>query len=322
MVKVRNLKMSLKVRKNNMETRWIQIFAPVALILLVVLPPLWQKGTDEDLQTGSASAQGSLTDPFLQILIQAKAAYVYDARAEKVLYDKNAELQFPLASVTKIMTAVVAVEMNTAAVGITINDDTISPEGDSGFRVGEKWDIKDMIDLTLVSSSNDGARALAGVATAFPNESGLVSEERFIVAMNEKARVLGLTQTFFLNESGLDTSAGVSGAYGSARDIAFLLSYVLHEHPNLMEATMYKSISVLSSDGTHTAENTNKALDKIPGIIASKTGFTDLAGGNLAVAFEAGPLRPIIIVVLGSTEDGRFDDVATLAQSALSAIAR
>ena len=84
-----------------------------------------------------------------------------------------------------------------------------------------------------------------------------------------------------------------------------------------MEATAYNSVSIQSSDGVHTTQNTNKALDRIPGIVASKTGFTDLAGGNLAIALEAGPLRPIIVVVLGSTEEGRFDDVANLTNAAI-----
>ena len=215
------------------------------------------------------------------------------------------------------MTALVAIEHASANDTLSINRHALLPEGDSGFRIGEKWNIKNMIDMTLVSSSNDGARALASVGS-FPGENMDAStEERFVNAMNEKARKLGLAQTYFLNESGLDESASISGGYGSARDIGTLLSYVLQSHPNLMEATAYNSVSIQSSDGVHTTQNTNKALDRIPGIVASKTGFTDLAGGNLAIALEAGPLRPIIVVVLGSTEEGRFDDVANLTNAAI-----
>lgn len=307
-----------------MKTNWIHIAAPLILIVLIAIPALWRIGADENTRTNDMYLPQNQTDIFEQISLQAKAAYVYDTRDGNVLYSKNGELQFPLASLTKIMTALVAAEGVSANSTLSINKRILLPEGDSGFRVGEKWSIKNMIDMTLVASSNDGARALASIGS-FPDSDGDAdanTQMRFVEMMNKKARELGLAQTYFLNESGLDENISASGAYGSARDIAALLSYVIHTHPDLMDATVYRSISVSSSDAVHTVYNTNKALDKIPGIIASKTGFTDLAGGNLAIAFEAGPLRSIIIVVLGSTEEGRFDDVAVLVNAAIAAVAK
>jgi D-alanyl-D-alanine carboxypeptidase len=72
-----------------------------------------------------------------------------------------------------------------------------------------------------------------------------------------------------------------------------------------------------SAEKRYSAENTNVVIDKIPNLIASKTGYTDLAGGNLVIAFDAGLNHPIIISVLGSTEKGRFSDVLQLVQATL-----
>ncbi len=72
--------------------------------------------------------------------------------------------------------------------------------------------------------------------------------------------------------------------------------------------------------GETRAFNTNEALGEIPGLLMGKTGFTDLAGGNLAVVFEAGPARPIVVVVLGSTREGRFADMRILVETTLRAL--
>jgi len=176
---------------------------------------------------------------FLYTDIEAKAAFVYEVNSGKVLYSKGEELQFPLASITKVMTALVAIENTTSDTLIKIEDESLAQEGDSGLLAGETWKLKDLIDLTLVSSSNDGANAIASAGVSFDRDS-------FMQKMNNKARELELTQTFFLNESGLDVNESFAGSYGSAKDIASLFSYVLNKHPNLLDATAYKSLDVNS----------------------------------------------------------------------------
>ena len=86
----------------------------------------------------------------------------------------------------------------------------------------------------------------------------------------------------------------------------------MENYPDLLEATRYKTLEFTSAQKTYVAKNTNAVIDKIPNAIASKTGFTDLAGGNLVVAFDAGLNRPIIVSILGSSEEGRFTDVLRL----------
>src|SRR3989338_217045 len=268
-------------------------------------------------------------NPFDEINLEAKAAIVFDALENKIIYSLNSEEQLPLASLTKIMTAVIAREILPDYTTITIDSDSIKKEGDSGLRVGEKWRVRDLLDFTLLVSSNDGAASLAAAAAAVSTGIGqnteggvnevVVKEKDFVSQMNEKARSLGLVQTYFLNETGLDLQTQVSGSYGSARDVANLLVYAVEKYPDLFEATRQLVFKVSSLDGKNReAKNTNEAVLKIPGLIASKTGFTDLAGGNLAVLMDAGLGHPIAIVVLGSSEQGRFVDVEKLASTTIS----
>ena len=139
--------------------------------------------------------------------------------------------------------------------------------------------------------------------------------------MNEMAKEIGLTQTYFINPTGLDTNDTVSGGYGSAHDVAKLLEYAVIHTPEIIDSTRYARINFASlSDINHTATNTNSSINAVPGLIASKTGFTDLAGGNLVIAFDAGMNRPIIITVLGSTQNGRFEDIEKLVDASLKSL--
>jgi len=93
---------------------------------------------------------------------------------------------------------------------------------------------------------------------------------------------------------------------------------VLKNDPGLMESTARSQVTESSYSTIHTGKNTDTIVDDIPGILASKTGYTNLAGGNLAIAFNVGINHPVVIVVLDSTYNGRFTDVERLAQATLS----
>lgn len=269
-----------------------------------------------------------LISPFEHTIVEAKAAYVYDVADEKVLFAKNERAQLPLASVTKLMTALVASELISEDTIITIGEDSVAVDGDNGFHVDEQWKFKDLLDYTLLVSSNDGAHAIASVAGSFSTNTteslkGKNSNQMFVDKMNQTAVSLGLTQSYFINESGLDTSTLIGGGYGSARDIASLLAYIIFNRPGLLEATAYGSLNFISEDQfVYNATNTNAAIGNIPGLLASKTGYTDLAGGNLAIAFDAGINHPIVAVVLGSSFDGRFRDIEKLVDASLEELAQ
>jgi D-alanyl-D-alanine carboxypeptidase (penicillin-binding protein 5/6) len=270
-------------------------------------------------------ATSTVPSPFALLEIDAEAAVVWDVAAERALYARHADAQLPLASLTKLMTALVADEKINPPVILTIKRSFLTPEGENGLEVGERWRSSDLLGFTLLVSSNDGARALAAAAASGGKPPALEEEasatdqlSAFIASMNERAVALGLTQTFFLNESGLDTSEAMSGGYGSAQDVARLMAAALREIPEVLDMTRDDSITIHSLSGIiHEKKNTNEATGRIPGLIGGKTGYTELAGGNLAVVFDAGIAHPIAVVVLGSTADGRFRDVEELAWKTL-----
>jgi D-alanyl-D-alanine endopeptidase (penicillin-binding protein 7) len=246
-----------------------------------------------------------LSNPFDKIEIEGKSAYIVDTKTGEVIYEKNAEVQLPLASLTKLMTAVVISEQPDKKIAIKAN--ALLHEGDTGLILGEMWDRNSLLSLVLVSSSNDGASAIAQS----------IGEDTFVNKMNEKAQKLGMAQTYFLNESGLDVSnEKVGGSNGSAKDVAKLITYAFTQIPDVLAETAYPDTSVHSEDGTrHTVENTNDIVENLPFVMASKTGFTDLAGGNLAILFDVGLAHPVAIVVMGSSMDGRFTDVEKLTRT-------
>ena len=248
------------------------------------------------------------------IHLSAKSAAVVDLRDGTVIFGYNEQAQLPLASLAKLMT--LATFSNDEKGGaVTIAEISLAQEGDSGFHAGERWEWANLAALTLMSSSNDGAYALA--------ESGEPPKDDFIARMNEEAKNLGLKQTYFLNPTGLDQGLELGGAYGSALDMVQLMKEVLTLRPEIVEVTRYASVTIPKENGVSiVVKNTNASVEKLPGIIASKTGFTDTAGGNLVVVIEAGPGRPIGIAVLGASLEGRFSDVEELAWASIRHIER
>jgi serine-type D-Ala-D-Ala carboxypeptidase (penicillin-binding protein 5/6) len=130
--------------------------------------------------------------------------------------------------------------------------------------------------------------------------------------MNQKAKEIGLSTTRFNNETGLDMDIHTAGAYGSAKDMAMLVTYAIQNIPELFEATRHRSVTISSEQMAHHAVNTDILVSKIPGVLASKTGFSTLAGGNLVVAYDAGLGEQYVAVVLGSSYNGRFTDIEKL----------
>lgn len=252
-------------------------------------------------QTAQISDQSGKKSPFENIKLETKSAYIFDVLKNQPIFEFNSESQLPLASLTKIMTALVAKEKLPSYLLVTISREAVSQKGDEGFAVGEQWPISDLIDAMLISSSNDAAYALA-------SEFNKDFNGDFISLMNQKAQELDLTQTYFLNATGLDVSKNISGGYGSSKDVAKLILYAIKNDYSLMEVTRLNSLALHSRQ----FKNTNQVINDLPGFIAGKTGFSDLADGNLAIVADKGYGHPFIIVVLGSTFDGRFSDVKTL----------
>ena len=293
------------------EIRFFLILSAVLAFLLTVsfILGLGVERRDRSVPSETASQQ------FPTVVLEAKAAYVYDSRTKTVLFAKNENTPLPLASLTKVMSALVAEDLSPLYGIVTVSEEALKAEGDSGFFRDEKWTLKDILDFSLLSSSNDGMRAVA-LSLGALSKAGASSEEiigDFVGEMNRKARELGLKNTYFWNETGLDESDLKGGAYGSARDMSVLSEYILTHRPLMFEATR-RTVTVFQSldNRLHVATNTNTIITEIPGLVASKTGLTDTAGGNLIIVFDPELGRPIIVSILGSTESGRFRDARTL----------
>jgi serine-type D-Ala-D-Ala carboxypeptidase (penicillin-binding protein 5/6) len=245
--------------------------------------------------------------------VLARAAYVYSIADQEALFEKNADAQLPLASVTKVMTVLAALDTLAFDDVVTITPEALTPEGESGFRIGDTMKAGELAAFTLIESSNDGARALL-LASA---EKQHMSEADFIDGMNKRARGIGLSQTYYMNETGLDISGTVAGAYGSARDAALLMAFLAEERPAVVEHSVEPERRLkLKNGGQLLARNTALIGSAFGATIGSKTGFTDLAGGNLAFVFEPIPGKPVSVVVLGSTREAREADAERLARFA------
>lgn len=275
--------------------------------LTVLIAPLFNQEPAATLITEApALTPTAATNAFEDVAIEGRAAIVYDLVTGEVLYEKNSRSQLPLASLTKLLTVFAATEALSPEATVTISDTALLPEGESGFSVGEQFAFDDLARLALVSSSNDATAAIAETAAIARATTG-----KNLLA--GAAAAAGLAQTYALNGTGLDESTSVSGGYGSARDVAVLTGKLLASAPDIARATVEPSFSIRSKAGLlHTLPNTNPEIVHVPNALLSKTGFTDLAGGNLAVVYDAGIGHPVAIVVLGSSRDGRFSDVQAL----------
>lgn len=246
--------------------------------------------------------------------ILAKNAYVYDISTNTVLFEKNAASTTYLASLAKIMTAVVASEELDPQKDIIITTDAIAPPDYLQSSQGEGFARDELIRFMLFVSSNTAANALKDAATK--------QDKGFVFLMNKRARELGLKSMSFMNPSGLDSFERDTSSYGNAEDVVKLFAYATERHPDLFSPGKYKEYNFVSIRGNnYFATNTNEAAEKIPGLYASKTGFTALAGGNLVIGFETNQHK-VIVAVLGSDKESRFSDVLSLVDEAINVLSK
>lgn len=258
--------------------------------------------------------------PYDSLRLEAKSVAVYDVYQDKFLYTRSADVVRPLASLTKLMTGLIAYENANADQPVRISAHAITTEGDSGLFANETWRLGDLLSFTLVTSSNDGADAIAAsVGSVWDldhNSTDKVKVDQFVKSMNRRAQELGMKDTEFSNPSGLDDVNGSYGGLGSARDVAHLVAYIWEHVPQELSDTTVPERTYISEDGfEHSATNTNTRISAIQGALGSKTGYTDSAGGNLTVVYDAGMDHPVVVVVLGSSREGRFSDVESLVRA-------
>lgn len=301
----------LALRSRFMRETGVSLLFGSALLSVFLFVPLASEDTPR-VSTSAAIATSTVPNAFAEVPIEAKAAIVYDLAFDEILYAKNADAQLPLASLTKLLTVYAALSNLSPETPITISAEAARLEAPRAFSAGQTFALADLARLTLVASLNDGAAAIATATALRENRSQYE-------ALAGAAAALDLSQTYAVNGHGLDVSTAVSGGYGSAHDLARLAGALAVKSPLIAMATTRNYAEASSLGGTSfRVKNTDPLVNTIPGLILSKTGFTDLAGGNLALVFDAGIGHPIAIVVLGSSPKARFTDGSALVAATLA----
>ena len=300
---------AIEARKDMLIAGGIVILGGLLLgtVTLIGIGTLAPKAPRAQLAAATTTPAGP--NAYANIRLIGESAIVYDLKTGETLYAQDADHALPLASLTKLITMYGAAGVLQDGSPVTITKTALAQNGDAadfGFTEGETFAFKDISRLALVASSNTAAAAIAEAAAASKN----VTNTQLLASAVTAA---GLSHTRADNGTGLDLTADTAGAYGTARDIAQLAGKLLAKAPEIAGSTVAPSISIHSTEGTlHSLPNTNQDVVHVPGILLSKTGFTDLAGGNLVVVYDAGIAHPVAVVVLGSTREGRFADVQQL----------
>ena len=229
------------------------------------------------------------------LAVEAKASIAFDSDTDLVLYSQNTGQKLPIASLTKIMTALVVLEEMDLDKTSTVSKNALSLDIEkkkNTLQEGERIKTGNLLKVMLIESNNAAAYSLA------ENTAGSVDE--FVELMNAKAKLLGLKNTRFSNPSGLDQE----GNYSTAYDVAQMVDFAINKK-FIWDILKTKSATVSSLDGKaeHRLRNTNLLLGRIPHIIGGKTGFTDEAGECLVLIVEdAESGRKVVTVVLGAKD--------------------
>ena len=226
--------------------------------------------------------------------VSARAAVLMEAKSGEVIFEKNPDASLPMASTTKIMTALVALEQISPKTVVTVPPEAVGIEGSSVYlNAGEKLTVEELLYALLLASANDAAVAIAVAVGG--------SVEAFAELMNRKAAALGLTATHFVNPHGLDAE----GHRTTARELAVIARAAL-ENPAFREicSTRRKAIPKDGAENGRWLLNHNKLLNMYPDCIGVKTGYTKKTGRCLVSAAEREGLT-LIAVTLGAPDDWR-----------------
>lgn len=237
-------------------------------------------------------------------VVDSKAALIMDLNTGILLYEKGAHEPLPMASLTKIMTAILILEDHTLNETVFVQRNFRELEGVKiGLTTGEELSVRELLTALLVRSSGDAAEALA------EHHSGSV--EAFVAKMNEKAIELGLKNTMFENPVGLDGET----QYSTAFELAFLTRYALH-FQEFRRIVQLPSATITSAAGTrYSFQNTNKLLGGYLDVRGVKTGTTDGAGPSLIGLVNGRNNQQVLAVSLNSPD--RFGEMASMLDWAL-----
>ena len=258
-------------------------------------------------QTAAAGEEmqpAALTAAQPDLTLNCRAVCLIDQDTGTVLYEKNADQQMPIASITKVMTLLLTFE---AIHDGRLTLDTLVPVSEHAYHMGgsqiwlepgEQFTLDEMIKAICVSSANDAAVAVAELVGG--------SEQGFVQMMNDRAAELGMTNTTFHNACGLDTEGHLS----TARDVAIMSRQILTTCPEVLHYTGIWTDTLRG--GATQLVNTNKLLRRYNGITGLKTGTTGGAGVCISASATRDGLNLIAVVLGAPSSKDRFEAATTL----------
>jgi D-alanyl-D-alanine carboxypeptidase len=226
----------------------------------------------------------------------------------KIIGEQGADKILPIASITKLMTALIVVENIDLNTQVTATADYVGGDGSAKvLEIGKTYSTRDLLSNMLISSDNDSAQLLASI----------LGTTNFVGLMNAEAQKLNLRQTHYINVTGLDPlDEKITSGFNvsSARDLASLVIHINRNYPSVFAITRNNSYNICTTDSVcKVILSTNQLLSdpnfKLP-IVGSKTGQTLIAGKNLALILEPFDSIFLINIVLGS--DDNFADTKTI----------
>ena len=282
----------------------------VALLFVVVFLIVENNGpliTEEDLKENILAARQPYILPVSKVdvplrnweigepSIDAKAAIIYDLKSDRILYDKNLAESLPIASITKVVSALVVLENMDLEEVFTVPSEAINVTKENGAELflHENLTVDNLLRLMLIQSNNDAAYTLA-----------LNSDFDFVAEMNALVERLNMINTRFYDPAGFDDRG-----FSTVSDLINLVEYSL-KYDYLWQIMGTKNATITSVEGIiHNITNTNKLLGQNLEIIGGKTGYTDLAMENMLTVFSHGKAS-FATIVLGSNQ--RFLDTQEL----------
>lgn len=239
-----------------------------------------------------------------KLKLDSRIALIYDRLSGKILYEKNGNKQTPMASTTKIMTAIVVLENSNLEDVVTIDSKAAGIGGSRlGLNKNDKITVNDLLYGLLLRSGNDAAIALANYVGG--------SVDGFADMMNKKAEEMGLKNSHFIVPHGLDND----GHYTTAYELAKMADYALRID-KFKEIVSTKNTTISINGHSKAINNTNQLLGNISGVYGVKTGFTNGAGRCLVSSCKRNDLDIITVVIGANTTKQRTADTIKLIEHA------
>lgn len=236
--------------------------------------------------------------------LNSRIGLIFDRKSKRILYEKNGLKQVPMASTTKIMTAIVVLENSELNDVVTISKKAAGTGGSRlGLRTNDKITVHDLLYGLMLKSGNDAAVALA------EHVGGGIEE--FADMMNKKAKELGLINSHFITPHGLDKEKHYTTAY----ELACMADYAL-KIPKFKEIVSSKNYNITINARSNLIGNTNELLGNLNGVYGVKTGFTNEAGRCLVTACKREDLDIITVVLGADTKKYRTSDSIKLIEYA------